>query len=167
MGKSRLISAIAAVALAFAGVIAAGGPADAAPAHHHRGHHHRCPPTQPQPSPGDAAAAYVQQQLGKPYVFGATGPDSFDAPGLVVAAYASVGITLPHGTAQLAEQTTPVTRAALLPGDVVFYGTTSPTTVATYIGNDQVVGVYTVGTVVHVSAIDFTTIASYGRVAQP
>jgi cell wall-associated NlpC family hydrolase len=76
---------------------------------------------------------------------GAAGPDSFDASGLVVAAYASVGIALPHNTGQLAARTLPVDRGALQDGDLVFYGTDSPSTVAVYIGGDRVVGVFRPG----------------------
>jgi cell wall-associated NlpC family hydrolase len=48
---------------------------------------------------GVGAARYAIQQLGKPYVFGAAGPDAFDCSGLTMAAWASQGVPLPHYTA--------------------------------------------------------------------
>ena len=144
---------VLAAGLAAAGVFATAGPAAAATGHKH------CP----QPTAAATAVAYVQAQLGKPYQFGATGPNAFDASGLVVAAYASAGVTLTHSTAGLLEETTPVD--ALQPGDLVFYGTDSATTVAVAIGGDQVVGVFHAGSTVHIEQTDFQTVFSYGRVA--
>ena len=46
------------------------------------------------PSPAAATAiAYARAQLGKPYVYGATGPDAFDCSGLVQAAWAAAGVS--------------------------------------------------------------------------
>jgi NlpC/P60 family len=43
--------------------------------------------------------AYAQAQIGKPYVWGGTGPDSFDCSGLTLRAYQQIGINLPHSSA--------------------------------------------------------------------
>jgi cell wall-associated NlpC family hydrolase len=54
-------------------------------------------------APGRAAAeaiAYARAQLGKPYLWGGTGPDAFDCSGLVMQAYASVGISLQRTSEQ-------------------------------------------------------------------
>ena len=49
------------------------------------------------PSPAAATAiAYARAQLGKPYVYGATGPDAFDCSGLVQAAWAAAGVSIPR-----------------------------------------------------------------------
>ena len=45
---------------------------------------------------GNAAVQYALQQLGKPYVFAAAGPNAFDCSGLTMAAWATVGVALPH-----------------------------------------------------------------------
>jgi cell wall-associated NlpC family hydrolase len=45
---------------------------------------------------GRAAVRYALQQLGRPYVFGAAGPDTFDCSGLTMAAWAAAGVALPH-----------------------------------------------------------------------
>jgi cell wall-associated NlpC family hydrolase len=68
------------------------------------------------------ALAFAQAQLGKPYVFAAAGPDAYDCSGLVVAAYASVGVKLPHHSATQATYGVAVdwTTQPILPGDLVF-----------------------------------------------
>jgi cell wall-associated NlpC family hydrolase len=64
--------------------------------------------TAPQQKPGDSAYAVAQQQLGKPYVYGATGPDSFDCSGLMQYSYLNgPGIQIGRDTtAQWNNQTT-------------------------------------------------------------
>src|SRR5690606_37346181 len=46
----------------------------------------------------EAVLSFAREQLGKPYVWGATGPDSFDCSGLTMQAYAAAGITIPRIT---------------------------------------------------------------------
>jgi cell wall-associated NlpC family hydrolase len=79
---------------------------------------------------------YAMAQIGKPYVWGATGPGSFDCSGLVVAAFRSIGISLPHFTGDLLGHGRAVSRADLQPGDLVFPSTGH---VMIYIGNGKVV----------------------------
>ena len=52
------------------------------------------------PVSGRAAAAvrYAMAQIGKPYVYGAAGPNSFDCSGLTMAAWGSAGVGLPHSS---------------------------------------------------------------------
>jgi cell wall-associated NlpC family hydrolase len=59
-------------------------------------------------------------QLGKPYVFGAVGPDTFDCSGLVVFAFRSVGITLPHYAATQATLGQAISTDSIEAGDLVF-----------------------------------------------
>ncbi len=54
--------------------------------------------TGPTSSQAGKAVAYAYAQLGKPYVWGATGPDSFDCSGLMYAAWGAAGVTLPRDT---------------------------------------------------------------------
>ena len=80
-------------------------------------------PTPAQPAVSDRAArvvAYALAQIGRPYVWAAAGPYGFDCSGLVMAAYARVGIRLPHSSYSMIGYGTPVSRGALRPGDVVF-----------------------------------------------
>lgn len=67
-----------------------------------------------------AVVNYAEAQVGKPYVFGAVGPDSFDCSGLIVAAYKQIGVTLPHFTGAMIVLGTKVERANLAVGDLVF-----------------------------------------------
>ena len=92
-------------------------------------------------------------QRGKPYVWAAAGPGSFDCSGLMIYAYAAAGINLPHSSAMQSQMGTPVSRSELQPGDlVVFYSPVSH--VGMYIGNGQMVHAPTFGDVVKVASID-------------
>jgi cell wall-associated NlpC family hydrolase len=92
-------------------------------------------------------------QRGKPYVWAASGPGSFDCSGLVQHAYAAAGIGLPHSSRMQSEMGMPVSREQLQPGDLVFFY--SPVShVGIYIGNGQMVHAPTFGDVVRVAGID-------------
>jgi cell wall-associated NlpC family hydrolase len=90
------------------------------------------------PASGRAAGAlaYARRQIGKPYVWAAAGPSGFDCSGLVVASFASVGISLPHQTGSLVGRGRAVTRAQLQPGDLVF---PSSGHVGIYVGNGMMI----------------------------
>jgi cell wall-associated NlpC family hydrolase len=110
----------------------------------------------PVASPGGAAATAVSAALaqqGKPYVWAAAGPNSFDCSGLVQYAYKAAGISLPHSSGAQASMGTAVTRAQLQPGDLIaFYSPVSH--IGIYIGNGQMVHAPTSGDVVKVASID-------------
>jgi peptidoglycan DL-endopeptidase CwlO len=92
-------------------------------------------------------------QRGKPYVWAASGPGSFDCSGLVDYAFSAAGIGLPHSSAMQYQMGRPVSRAQLQPGDLVFFY--SPVShVGIYIGNGQMVHAPTAGDVVKVAPID-------------
>ncbi|MBB3674386.1 C40 family peptidase [Modestobacter versicolor] len=92
-------------------------------------------------------------QQGKPYVWAGAGPDSFDCSGLTQFAYAAAGISLPHSSRMQSTLGTPVARADLQPGDLVFFY--SPVShVGIYIGNGQMVHAPTSGSVVSVVDVD-------------
>jgi cell wall-associated NlpC family hydrolase len=67
------------------------------------------------------AVKFALAQVGKPYSYGAAGPDSFDCSGLTMASYASAGISLPHSAAEQSTYGTPVSLNNLRPGDLLFY----------------------------------------------
>ncbi|TAM86064.1 MAG: peptidase [Jatrophihabitans sp.] len=69
---------------------------------------------------GRAAVRFALAQLGKPYVFGAAGPDAYDCSGLTTAAWASVGVALPHWTVSQSQAGTPVGIGNAVGGDLVF-----------------------------------------------
>jgi len=61
-------------------------------------------------------------QLGVPYHWaGASPSEGFDCSGLTMWAYAQVGVSLPHNAAAQHSMGTPVSRADLQPGDLVFF----------------------------------------------
>ncbi|MFJ2023014.1 NlpC/P60 family protein [Streptomyces sp. NPDC087897] len=65
--------------------------------------------------------AFARAQIGKPYVWGATGPSSYDCSGLTQAAWREAGVTLPRTTWDQVEFGTRVATADLQPGDLVFF----------------------------------------------
>ncbi|WP_237404888.1 C40 family peptidase [Actinacidiphila reveromycinica] len=70
----------------------------------------------------DRLIAFLKSQIGKPYVYGASGPDSYDCSGLTQAAFASVGVDIPRTSQEQSTAGTPVSISALQPGDLVFWG---------------------------------------------
>jgi len=66
------------------------------------------------------------RQTGKPYVWGATGPGSFDCSGLTQWSYGIGGLRLPRTTYQQYRRGRPVSRDRIRPGDLVFYDTAGP-----------------------------------------
>ena len=91
-------------------------------------------------------------QRGKPYVWAASGPGSYDCSGLTAYAYAAAGIRLPHSSAMQSRMGQAVSRDQLQPGDLVFFY--SPVShVGIYIGNGQMVHAPTSGDVVKVAPL--------------
>jgi cell wall-associated NlpC family hydrolase len=111
----------AAIAAAFGVALALGQ------AHHH--HHHHGPGNllsafTSQAAPGPAAQtaiSYARAQLGKPYLWGGTGPDAFDCSGLVMEAYASAGISLERTSQMQWASEKHIPRSERDPGDLVFF----------------------------------------------
>jgi cell wall-associated NlpC family hydrolase len=68
-----------------------------------------------------SAVSYALAQLGKPYVFGAAGPSSFDCSGLTMSAWAQAGVYLPHSASMQYSATARVSTSALQPGDLLFF----------------------------------------------
>ena len=71
---------------------------------------------------GQKAVQFALKQLGKPYVFGAAGPDSWDCSGLTMGAWAAAGVTLPHFTGTQFKEGTPepTDLSQAVGGDLVF-----------------------------------------------
>ena len=89
------------------------------------------------PDNDEAAAAlyYAEKEIGKPYVWAADGPDSFDCSGLMLYAYGKVGVELTHYSGEQIKEGKRVSRSDLQPGDLVFFG--SPIHhVGMYVGAD-------------------------------
>jgi len=67
---------------------------------------------------------YAKSQLGKPYVWGRSGPDAFDCSGFTMYCYRqSLGISLPHSSGSMSQIGETVPTSEMLPGDLVFFDT--------------------------------------------
>jgi cell wall-associated NlpC family hydrolase len=89
---------------------------------------------------GQIAVAWAKRQLGKPYVWAADGPGSFDCSGLTMRAWQQAGFSMVHYAASQYVQTARVAYSDMRPGDLIFYAnnTSRPSTihhVTMYIGN--------------------------------
>lgn len=106
----------------------------------------------PPPTHGNVVS-YALSQIGVPYVWGGSSPGGgFDCSGLVMWAYAQVGVSLPHSTYAQYTMGVPVSRDQLAPGDLVFFDGLGH--VGMYIGNDQFVEAPHTGGVVQISNLD-------------
>jgi len=81
---------------------------------------------------------WAYRELGKPYVWGAAGPDSFDCSGLTQYVWAKAGVYLDHYTGSQWNEGRHVSQAELAPGDLVFFGSDLHH-VGLYIGNGNMI----------------------------
>ncbi|WKV72287.1 NlpC/P60 family protein [Streptomyces sp. PCS3-D2] len=128
------------------------GPATAAP---------------PPPADGSRAAravSFARSAIGKPYVWGATGPGSFDCSGLTQAAWRSAGVSLPRTTYTQINAGRRVSRDQLAPGDLVFFYS-GITHVGLYVGNGQMIHAPRPGSTVRLAPIDSMPWAGASRPA--
>lgn len=107
------------------------------------------PPTS---SRGAAAVYWAEKALGRPYQWAAAGPGSFDCSGLVMWAYAHVGVSLPHSSGMQINRGSRVSRSNLQPGDLVFFG--SPIHhVGMYVGGGDFIEAPHTGAVVRITSL--------------
>jgi cell wall-associated NlpC family hydrolase len=85
-----------------------------------------------------AAIAEARKQVGKPYVWGASGPGSFDCSGLTMWAWRAGGVSLPHFSGAQYAATTHIPLSQIQPGDLIFYESPNQH-VALYIGGGQII----------------------------
>jgi cell wall-associated NlpC family hydrolase len=120
----------------------------------------------PEPDWGDYTGSsgvvdFAYDQLGDPYVYGASGPDSWDCSGLTQAAWGAVGTSLSHNTNMQWDETARISRDELQEGDLVFYNDLAH--VAIYIGGGEIIHAPNSTTVVKIADIDIMPIDGYGR----
>jgi cell wall-associated NlpC family hydrolase len=101
---------------------------------------------------GAQALRYAMTRRGDPYVWGAAGPGTFDCSGLVMWAYAQVGISLPHYTVSQYNMGQHISRSQLEPGDLVFFYA-GIDHVGIYLGGGLMVDAPSTGQVVQVQPV--------------
>lgn len=114
--------------------------------------------------PGGTAAKKACSLIGKPYIWGAAGPDGYDCSGLTLTAWKAAGVTLRHYTKWQWEDNTPISRSQLRPGDLVFFFSDLHH-MGLYVGGGWMVHAPTTGDFVRMAKIDspYLPIAGYRR----
>jgi cell wall-associated NlpC family hydrolase len=125
------------------------------------------PPSNPgAPARGwEIALDYARAQLGKPYQWGGSGPNSFDCSGLTMMAWGAAGVSLPHLAQAQYAMTRRVPLTDLKPGDLIFFGT--PTDVhheGIYVSDGNMIDAPHTGDVVKYSTIYWDDLLAAGRV---
>jgi cell wall-associated NlpC family hydrolase len=102
--------------------------------------------TGPTSSQADQAVAFAYAQIGKPYVWGASGPGSYDCSGLVQSAWAAAGVSIPRTTYDQWASLPHIPMSSLQPGDLILYNGASH--VSIYVGSGYVIDAPHTGAVV-------------------
>ncbi|MBL1091821.1 MULTISPECIES: C40 family peptidase [Streptomyces] len=110
------------------------------------------------------AVAFAYAALGKPYVWGATGPSAYDCSGLTQAAWRSGGVSLPRTTYTQINAGPRIDRSQLAPGDLVFFYT-AVSHVGLYIGDGKMIHAPHPGAPVRIAPIDQMPFAGATRPA--
>lgn len=98
--------------------------------------------------------AFACSQLGKPYVYGAAGPNAYDCSGFTMASWAQVGVSLPHSSRSQAGVGTRVSQGDLRAGDLVF--SFSPIShVGIYLGGGRMIAAPSAGDVVKIQSLQY------------
>lgn len=135
----------------------------------------RSAPTEAAPQPAAAAhvpatgraaqaVAFAYGALGKPYVWGATGPSGYDCSGLTQAAWRAAGVSLPRTTYTQINSGHRVTRSRLAPGDLVFFYS-GVSHVGLYIGDGKMIHAPHPGAPVSIAPVDSMPFAGAVRPA--
>jgi cell wall-associated NlpC family hydrolase len=112
---------------------------------------------------GVQALRWALSAIGKPYIWGAAGPDAFDCSGLVMWAYEHVGISLNHFTGDQWNEGEHISRDQLAPGDLVFFFA-DISHVGMYIGNGMMVDAPSFGQDVQVQPVFWSAFVGAVRI---
>lgn len=124
-------------------------------------------PSAPPPPLASGAGGAVQaaeREIGVPYVWGGSSPSGFDCSGLVMWAYAQVGIGLPHFSGGQFAATTHISMADIQPGDLLFYGPGGSDHEAMYVGGGSMIEAPYTGASVWITGVRTDGLAGVGRV---
>ncbi|MGK5733282.1 NlpC/P60 family protein [Streptomyces sp. URMC 124] len=108
------------------------------------------------------AVAFAYSALGKPYVWGATGPAAFDCSGLTQAAWQAAGVSLPRTTYTQINVGRRISRSALAPGDLVFFYS-GVSHVGLYVGGGRMIHAPHPGAPVRIAPVDEMPFAGASR----
>jgi cell wall-associated NlpC family hydrolase len=114
----------------------------------------------------EKALAFARAQIGKPYVWGATGPDSYDCSGLTQAAWKAAGVDIPRVTYDQVNAGTTVPLSQAQPGDLVFFYD-DISHVGLYIGNGMMIHAPKPGAYVREESIYYDGESSIHSVVRP
>ncbi len=117
-------------------------------------------------APGaQTALAFAESQIGKPYQWGGAGPARYDCSGLTMVAWEKAGVSMPHSAQDQYDLTTRIPISALLPGDLVFFGTpTDVYHVGLYLGGGSMVDAPETGQDVGIQPIYELNLLGGGRI---
>lgn len=115
---------------------------------------------------GRSAVDWAVAQVGKPYVYGATGPDSFDCSGLTSGAWRAAGVAINRTSRDQYRQVLKITYDSMRPGDLIFWGDDpadpgSIHHVAMFVGDGQMVEASRPGVPVRVTPIRWSGTMPY------
>jgi peptidoglycan DL-endopeptidase CwlO len=113
------------------------------------------PPAPPPSSQVGAVIAYARAQLGKPYVYDTSGPDTFDCSGLTMMAWTQAGVSMPHYSGAQYSMFPHVALDQLQPGDLVFKGPGGSEHVALYVGGGMQIAATHTGSWVLLQPVDY------------
>ncbi|MEV0638877.1 NlpC/P60 family protein [Streptomyces sp. NPDC050619] len=114
----------------------------------------------------EKALAFARAQIGKPYVWGATGPGSYDCSGLTQAAWKAAGVDIPRVTYDQVNAGTTVSLSNAQPGDLVFFYD-DISHVGMYIGNGMMIHAPKPGAYVREESIYYDGESSIYSVVRP
>jgi peptidoglycan DL-endopeptidase CwlO len=107
------------------------------------------------------AVRFAYAAIGTPYVWAGSGPNGYDCSGLTQAAWRAAGRALPHNAAMQWNALPHISRAALSPGDLVFYSGLGH--VGIYVGSGQIIHAPSFGDHVRLASVDVMPPYGYAR----
>lgn len=121
---------------------------------------------------GDQIVANARAELGRPYIYGATGPDDFDCSGLVQFVFNKAGLSVPRVSSAQFNFGTQIQASDLAPGDLVFSEWSGDDVphhghVAIYTGNGMIIEAPHPGAVVHEVPLDASYLAHVDGYTRP